>query len=75
LVVDAQDKILHIMRDERYILDGFVELVEGLFAGHHEKPDEFTGKKAKELSRNEKVLVAINSNDDKAKYLKMTVVE
>jgi transposase-like protein len=63
------------MRDERYILDGFVELDEGFFAGHRKKPDEFTGKKAKELSRNEKVLVAINSSDNKAKYLKMTVVE
>ena len=63
------------MRDEKYLLDGFIELDEGFYAGHRKAPHELTGKKAKELDRNEKVLVAINTKDGNAKYLKMTVVK
>jgi hypothetical protein len=68
-------RILMGKRDEKYQLDGFVELDEGFFAGHRKKGVKEDGKPVKEIDRNEKVLVAINKNDKGAKYLKMTVVD
>lgn len=67
-------RILMGKRDEKYQLDGFVELDEGFFAGHRKKGDKEDGKPFKEIDRNEKVLVAVNKNDHGAKFLKMTVV-
>ncbi len=60
-------------RDERYTLDGFIELDEGFFAGHRKKPTD-EQLVPKELDRNEKVLVAVSRQGNKAKYLKMSVV-
>jgi hypothetical protein len=62
-------------RDANYLLDGFVEFDDAFFAGHRAAPNELTGKPAKEIARNSKVLIAVNGNDKNAKYLKMTVVE
>lgn len=61
-------------RDSKYTLDGFVEFDDAFFAGHRQPANALTGAPAKEISRNEKVLVAVNVKDHKAKYLKMTVV-
>lgn len=67
-------RILMGKRDERYSLDGFIELDEGFFAGHRKKGLTEQGKPVKEIDRNEKVLVAVNKNDQGARFLKMTVV-
>jgi hypothetical protein len=62
-------------RDSAYKLDGYIEFDDAFFAGHRAKPDEFTGKPAKEIDRNEKVLVAVSVGDNCAKHLKMTCVK
>lgn len=68
-------RIMMGKRDERYTLDGFIELDEGFFAGHRKKGLNAQGKPVKEMDRNSKVLVAVNKKDKGAKFLKMTVVE
>lgn len=62
-------------RDNLYKLDGFVELDEAFFAGHRKYGLNEQGKPFKEIDRNEKVLVAVSTNEKSSKFLKMTVVE
>lgn len=62
-------------REKRYQLDGFVELDEAFFAGHRKKGKNESGKEFKEIDRNEKVLVAVSTQDTQSKFLKMTVVQ
>ena len=61
-------------RDQEYQLDEFIELDEAFFAGHRKKGLKENGKPYKEIDRNEKVLVAVNKKDNKARFLKMTSV-
>ena len=62
-------------REKKYRLDGFIELDEAFFAGHRKKGSNPEGKPFKEIDRNEKVLVAVSTNDTRSHFLKMTVVE
>ena len=62
-------------REKRYKLDGFVELDEAFFAGHRKKGINEAGKPFKEIDRNEKVFVAVSTQDNRSRYLKMTVVQ
>src|SRR5690606_25182874 len=61
-------------RDQTYRLDGFIELDEAFFAGHRKQGLKENGKPFKEIDRNEKVLVAVNKEDNNARFLKMTSV-
>lgn len=72
-------------RDDKYSLDGFIEMDEGFFEGHRKK-SMVSGKLPKELDRQVKAIVAVSStpiNEDeqqkykpttKAGYIKMNVV-
>lgn len=68
-------RIMMGKRNERYTLDGFIELDEGFFAGHRKKGLNSKGKQVKEIDCIEKVLVAVNRNDNGARFLKMTVFD
>ena len=74
-------------RDEKYVLDGFIEMDEGFFEGHRKKEDDgLIAKPVKELDRQVKAIVAVSKipvsidkqkqhrPDTKAGYLKMNVV-
>lgn len=74
-------------RDEKYVLDGFIEMDEGFFEGHRKKEDNgLIVKPVKELDRQVKAIVAVSKvpvsmdkqkphrPDTKAGYLKMNVV-
>jgi len=74
-------------RDDKYLLDGFIEMDEGFFEGHRKKDEDMPdGKPAKELDRQVKAIVAVSiqpvADDDKKEYrpetkagfLKMSVV-
>jgi transposase-like protein len=75
-------------RDNKYKLDGFIEMDEGFFEGHRKKDETaLIIKPAKELDRQVKAIVAVSTTpiivDDhkngrpktKPGYLKMSVVE
>lgn len=75
-------------RDDKYTLDGFIEMDEGFFEGHRKKVEEcLEGKPVKELDRQVKAIVAISTTpvaaggqnqsrpNTKAGYLKMSVVK
>ena len=75
-------------RDEKYLLDGFIEMDEGFFEGHRKKAEEgLIVSTVKELDRQVKAIVAVSTtpvliNDHKPGrpftkpgYLKMSVVE
>jgi ISXO2-like transposase domain len=75
-------------RDEKYQLDGFVEMDEGFFEGHRKKTDySSNGKPAKELDRQVKAVVAVSTTPiitaqikkgrpvTKPGYLKISVVQ
>ena len=75
-------------RDERYRLDGYIEMDEGFFEGHRKKSQDLpVGKEPKELDRQVKVIVGVSTKKvkkDKRKeykpgtkplYLKMDVVD
>lgn len=75
-------------RDNKYKLDGFIEMDEGFFEGHRKKDEnELIVKPAKELDRQVKAIVAVSTRpiqvadkkngrpETKPGYLKMTVVE
>jgi ISXO2-like transposase domain len=75
-------------RDEKYDLDGFIEMDEGFFEGHRKKDDEcFITKPAKELDRQVKAIVAVSTTPiitsehkqghpiTKPGYLKINVVQ
>ena len=75
-------------RDDRYTLDGYIEMDEGFFEGHRKKEtaEEGANKPAKELDRQVKALVAVSIKkvDDgkqtenrpatKAGFVKMNVI-
>ena len=74
-------------RDDKYRLDGFIEMDEGFFEGHRKKDiDMPDGKPAKELDRQVKAIVAVSIQPvadadqkkhrpkTKAGFLKMSVV-
>ena len=46
-------------RDDKYILDGYIEMDEGFFEGHRKKDDD--GTPSKELDRQVKVIVAVST--------------
>ena len=47
-------------RDDKYRLDGFIEMEEGFFEGHRKKDKDIPdGKPAKELDRQVKAIVAV----------------
>jgi hypothetical protein len=75
-------------RDEKYELDGFIEMDEGFFEGHRKKDDEgVITKPAKELDRQVKAIVAVSTTPvattehkkghpvTKPGYLKISVVQ
>ncbi len=75
-------------RDEKYTLDGFIEMDEGFFEGHRKKDEEgLRTKPAKELDRQVKAIVAVSTTpiitgeDKKGRpitkpgYLKISVVQ
>ncbi len=75
-------------RDERYLLDGFIEMDEGFFEGHRRKQeDSLEAKPVKELDRQVKAIVAVSTRPiaageskqgrpvTKPGYLKMSVVK
>jgi hypothetical protein len=62
-------------RDKQYQLDQFKELNKAFFAGHRKVGLNDAGKPFKEIDRNEKVLVAVSTNETHSKFLKMTVVQ
>lgn len=76
-------------RDEKYLLDGYIEMDEGFFEGHRKKEekDGLTVKPVKEIDRQVKAIVAVSTTPfatDKHKkgkpitkpgYLKMSVVQ
>lgn len=71
-------------RDDKYSLDGYIEMDEGFFEGHRKKDEE--GTPSKELDRQVKVIVAVSvaakteeekqehRPDTKAGFVKMNVV-
>lgn len=74
-------------RDDKYQLDGFIEMDEGFFEGHRKKEDEhIANKSVKELDRQVKAIVAVSTTqvrdsehkkhrpNTRAGYLKMSVV-
>ena len=73
-------------RDEKYVLDGFIEMGEGFFEGHRKKHQDDSEKPAKELDRQVKAIVAVSTTpikeheqkehkpNTRAGYLKMSVV-
>jgi transposase-like protein len=77
-------------RDNKYPLDGFIEMDEGFFEGHRKKEEEesegVSGKPVKELDRQVKAIVAVSTSlvadkdkneyrpGSKAGFLKMSVV-
>jgi hypothetical protein len=74
-------------RDDKYRLDGFIEMDEGFFEGHRKKDkDMLDGKPAKELDRQVKAIVAVSVQpiaaadqkkhrpETKAGFIKMSVV-
>ena len=74
-------------RDDKYRLDGFIEMDEGFFEGHRKKDKDMPdGKPAKELDRQVKAIVAVSVQPvtdadhkkhrpkTKAGFLKMSVV-
>lgn len=74
-------------RDDKYRLDGFIEMDEGFFEGHRKKNgDTPEGKPVKELDRQVKAIVAVSTEPvsdaarqthrpkSKAGFLKMSVV-
>ncbi len=75
-------------RDDRYSLDGYIEMDEGFFEGHRKKEtvEEGLNKPVKELDRQVKAIVAISVNKvdvanqkvnrpaTKAGFVKMSVV-
>ncbi len=76
-------------RDEKYQLDGYVEMDEGFFEGHRKKDEDngLIAKPAKEMDRQVKAIVAVSTTPivvgqrkdgrpiTKPGYLKMNVVE
>lgn len=75
-------------RDEKYQLDGFIEMDEGFFEGHRKKEeDSLITKSVKELDRQVKAVVAVSTTPiptgqikkgrpvTKPGYLKMNVVQ
>lgn len=75
-------------RDEKYDLDGFIEMDEGFFEGHRKKPEEgLKEKPVKELDRQVKAIVAVSTTPittgeykkgrpvTKPGYLKISVVQ
>ena len=75
-------------RDEKYTLDGFIEMDEGFFEGHRKKDDEgLITKPSKELDRQVKAIVAVTTTPiatgehkkghpvTKPGYLKISVVQ
>jgi ISXO2-like transposase domain len=75
-------------RDEKYELDGFIEMDEGFFEGHRKKDDEgVIAKPAKELDRQVKAIAAVSTTPvattehkkghpvTKPGYLKISVVQ
>ena len=75
-------------RDEKYKLDGFIEMDEGFFEGHRKKAEEgLIVKPAKELDRQVKAIVAVSTTPvvtgehkkghpvTKPGYLKISVVQ
>jgi len=76
-------------RDEKYPLDGFIEMDEGFFEGHRKKDDQdgLIVKPAKELDRQVRAVVAVSTTpivtDEQKKgkpvtkpgYLKISVVQ
>lgn len=75
-------------RDEKYLLDGYIEMDEGFFEGHRKKPQEDpSGEQPKELDRQVKVVVGVSTEEVKPNkrkkykpatkplYLKMDVVD
>lgn len=74
-------------RDEKYLLDGFIEMDEGFFEGHRKNEDDtLAAKRVKELDRQVKAIVAVSTKPivtgkskkghpvTKPGYLKMSVV-
>ncbi len=74
-------------RDDKYSLDGFIEMDEGFFEGHRKtQPDTITGKPVKEMDRQVKAIVAVSVKPlatkdrkehrpaSKAGFVKMNVV-
>ncbi len=74
-------------RDDKYCLDGFIEMDEGFFEGHRKKADDnIESKPLKELDRQVKAIVAVSSDpiikseqkngrpNSKAGFVKMSVV-
>ncbi len=74
-------------RDDKYKLDGFIEMDEGFFEGHRKKEDtEGESKPVKELDRQVKAIVAVSTTevapdeqktyrpDTEAGFIKMSVV-
>lgn len=74
-------------RDDKYRLDGFIEMDEGFFEGHRKKDDDMPdGRSPKELDRQVKAIVAVSVQpaadadkkehrpETKAGFLKMSVV-
>jgi hypothetical protein len=73
-------------RDDKYSLDGFIEMDEGFFEGHRKKQQQEADKPVKELDRQVKAIVAISTTPveehkqqkhkpkTKAGYLKISVV-
>lgn len=74
-------------RDEKYSLDGFIEMDEGFFEGHRKREiDSVENKAVKELDRQVKVIVAVSTKPaeeeqrrqycltSKAGFIKMSVV-
>ena len=71
-------------RDDKYTLDGYIEMDEGFFEGHRKKGR--SGEGAKELDRQVKAIVAVSTHpiaadkqskhrpNTKAGYLKMNIV-
>jgi hypothetical protein len=76
-------------RDDKYLLDGFMEMDKGFFEGHRKKEVEegFITKPAKELDRQVKAIVAVSTTPivtgeykkdrpvTRPGYLKMSVVQ
>ncbi|WP_394767871.1 IS1595 family transposase [Ferruginibacter sp.] len=81
-------RIMMGQRDEKYDLDGFIEMDEGFFEGHRKKDEEgLITKPAKELDRQVKAIVAVSTTPiviskhkkgrpvTKPGYLKISIVE
>lgn len=75
-------------RDDKYLLDGYIEMDEGFFEGHRKKREEgLPSKPVKELGRQVKAIVAVSTTPvgagrykkgrpvTKPGYLKMSVVQ